>query len=650
MKIIEQGKFARKLSQYRHIKANWPVNQWLCVERENKMDVSPDKQNLDQVFANTTYYIDFYQRQYKWNDVPVKRLLDDIFYKFSIEYTRYKDNDIEFEKLVEKYSWYYLNTYVTNVIEGKRFVVDGQQRLTTLTLILIKLRHLASLFNSELKDWVSTKIAGQSGFKKEFWMNHELHKPTMQSLFNKDSDLDDIDTSTGITALNMVRNYKIISSYLDQELFDKHNFESFVFYFLKRLVLINLNVEQTDVPMVFEVINDRGVRLKSYEILKGKLLGEINKEELESLKLNELWEEQVALVNEHKEDEIDNFFIYYLRSRFADTIGEARNYDRDYHRIIFTPEINKELKLLHDPKAVKSFLQNEFKYFSSLYSKIYEYSNNPSDEFVHVYYNRLNEMDSQFLLILSACTLDDPQEREKIKLISYNVDRLFSLLQLQRSYDSNDFNVEIYKLSSEIRDKSVDEIREVFDKYLLQLLSDARGVQTAVVYSYGMFKDTGIELSKRFKRYFFARIEEFIAKNTNLNMKHSLYDLVANTGSVNGFHIEHILAQNEENKNNFNDDEELFERERNRLGDLLLLKGKDNISSNNETYANKLKSYANTLYWNETLREDTYKSKLDFTKMIDKYKLSFRPINEFGPTELEERHKLLFDMAKNIWK
>ena len=133
-------------------------------------------------------------------------------------------------------------------------------------------------------------------------------------------------------------------------------------------------------------------------------------------------------------------------------------------------------------------------------------------------------------------------------------------------------------------------------------------------------------------------------------MKHSLYDLVANTGSVNGFHIEHILAQNEENRKNFNDNEELFERERNRLGGLLLLKGKDNISSNNENYANKLKSYANTLYWNETLREDTYKSKLDFTKMIDKYNLSFRPINKFGPDELEERHKLLFDLARNIWK
>ena len=613
------------------------------------MDVSPDKQNLDQVFANTTYYIDFYQRQYKWDDIPVKRLLDDIFYKFSIEYSKYRESDIELEKLVEKYSWYYLNTYVTNIIEGKRFIVDGQQRLTTLTLVLVKLRHLASLFNSELKDWVSTKIVGQSGFKKEFWMNHELHKATMDSLFKRDSNLEDIDTLTGITAVNMVRNYKAISLYLDQKLYDKHIYESFVFYFLKRLVLINLNVEQTDVPMVFEVINDRGIRLKPYEILKGKLLGEINKEELKLLRLNELWEEQVAKVNTNKEDEIDNFFIYYLRSRFANTIGEARNYDRDYHRVIFTPEINKELKLLHNPKDVKIFLQNEFKYFSNLYNKIYEYSNNQSDEFIHVYYNRLNEMDSQFLLVLSACNLDDHQEKEKIKLISYNVDRLFSLLQLQRSYDSNDFNVAIYKINSEIRNKSVDKIREVFDRHLLKLLSDARGVQTTDVYSYGMFKDTGIELSKRFKRYFFARIEEFIAKNTNLNMKHSLYDLVSNTGSVNGFHIEHILAQNEKNKKLFNDDEDLFERERNRLGGLLLLKGKDNISSNNETYENKLKSYANTLYWNETLREDTYKSKLDFTNMINKYKLSFRSINEFGPIELEERHKLLFDIIKIIW-
>ena len=68
------------------------------------MDVTPDKQNLDSVFGNTTYYIDFYQRQYKWSDEPVKRLLDDVFYKFNIEFQEHRDNDIPRDKLVEKYS------------------------------------------------------------------------------------------------------------------------------------------------------------------------------------------------------------------------------------------------------------------------------------------------------------------------------------------------------------------------------------------------------------------------------------------------------------------------------------------------------------------------------------------------------------------
>ena len=49
-------------------------------------DISPERQNIDTLFSSTTYSIDFYQREYKWNSVPVLRLLDDIFYKFNQEY------------------------------------------------------------------------------------------------------------------------------------------------------------------------------------------------------------------------------------------------------------------------------------------------------------------------------------------------------------------------------------------------------------------------------------------------------------------------------------------------------------------------------------------------------------------------------------
>lgn len=612
------------------------------------MDVQPDKQNVDKLFSNTTYYIDFYQRQYKWTDEPVKRLLDDVFYKFNEEYKKYKDNSLPIEQLISKYGWYYLNTYVTNLVDGKLYVVDGQQRLTTLTLFLIKLKHLAKYFESKLEGWITSKIAGLSGYKTDFWMNHEAHKVSMQSLLDG-VDLDKIDVSSGLTAVNMVGNYGVVATRLDIELPDINKFESFVFYFLHRLVLINLDVSISDVPMVFEVINDRGVRLKPYEILKGKLLGQISKEELEGLKLNELWEEQVSKINSIKEDEIDNFFTYFLKANFADTIGEGRKYDKDYHRVIFS---ENKLNLDHNPQKVKHFLQNDFKYYTNLYEKvlkIYHDVSSIENGFASVFYNSLTERDSQFLLIISVCQLNDSQEDEKIKTVAYEVDRLFSLLQLQRSYDSNAFNVAIYKISAEIRGKDVSAIRPAFDNMLLEMLKDARGVQTSAPISYGFFKETGIELDKRFKRYFFARVEKFIADNTNLKMKHSFYDLVQNTGSVNGFHIEHILSDNEENLNLFGGDEDKFKSERNRLGGLLILKGKDNISSNNEPYKRKLKSYANTLYWNETLREDSYKSKLDFKQMIAKYDLSFRPMNEFGPNELEERHKLLYDMVSYIW-
>lgn len=613
------------------------------------MDISPDTQSVDRLFGSTTFYIDFYQRQYKWNDEPVNRLLDDIFHKFNSEYAKNKDLTPRKETITEKYSWYYLNTYVTNSIAGRVYLVDGQQRLTTLTLILIKLKHLASKFQSKLQGWISNKIVGHSGYEAEFWMFHEKHIPTLNALYDGVS-IKEIDVSPGITSQNMVKNYETISNWLDQQLTDAHRFETFTFYFNLRLVLINLNVEQTDVPMVFEVINDRGVKLKPYEILKGKLLGQIDKIELDKFNLNELWETQVNQLNDIFPDVIDDFFVEYLKAKFVSSRAAGRRFDNNYHREMFEDDIDVVLKLKNNPIEVKRFLLNDFKYFTDLYMRflLFYRSYYPEQPFAH--YNGLNELDSIFILILSGCTINDKDEAIKIKTITYEFDRIFCLLQLQGAYDSNSFNEMLYFISSEIRDQSHEAYRPIFDKYLINEINSKRATQTEDAFTYSYFKDTGNGLNPRFKRYFFGRIEEFIAVNTRVNLKHSLSDLVTKTGAVNGFHIEHILSYNDENLDNFDNDEERFERERNRLGALLLLKGKDNIASNNEKYVKKLKSYAGTLYWNETLRSDTYTKKLDFKDMISTYSLNFRPLDVYGMQEVEERHRLLFDISKLIWK
>ena len=156
----------------------------------------------------------------------------------------------------------------------------------------------------------------------------------------------EIDTSTGISAMNMVQNYGVISAELDARLTSQHAFDTFVHYSLSRLVLINLSVETTHVSMVFEVINDRGVRLKPYEILKGKLLGQIDKVELDNGKFNEPWERQLQAVNDFREDEIDGFFRYWLKAKFADSRKIGQRFDGDYHREMFKAE--ERHKLLFD--------------------------------------------------------------------------------------------------------------------------------------------------------------------------------------------------------------------------------------------------------------------------------------------------------------
>ena len=612
------------------------------------MDVVPTKQNVDRVFANTKFLIDFYQRDYRWTEEQVARLLDDVFFRFREHYLRLKDLDPSKETISAQYPWYYLNTYVTNTVDGHTYLVDGQQRLTTLALVLIKLLHMGKDFESGLVKWIDSKIAGQSGYDYQFWMNHTGNEAVQKALY--DGQDIPVDGTNGTTAKNMVNNFRIISSRIEKELTDQRTFETFVFYFLYRLVLIELTVEQTDVPMLFEAINDRGMRLRPHEILKGKLLGQIDKGELERDGYNDLWERQAIAINSYNEDQLDDFFRFYLKAKFPKTRRESQRFDGDYHREMFAQDMDKVLELNHSPIRVKNFLKGEFRYFSGLYEKLLSASMKHKPELEHLYYSRLLDIDAPFLLVLSACHENDPDEEEKIRSIGYETDRYFSLLQLQNAYDSNDFQDSLYEISKEIREVPVANFRSAFDAQLRTAIAARRNVDDIEPLSYTSFRQIGINLNARFKRYFFARIDDFLAREMNLSPKHPIRDLVTRTGAKTGFHVEHILSKNQDNLALFGSDEDHFDQERNRLGGILLLKGKDNISSGNEAYSEKLKSYANTLYWNETLREDSYKSKLDMERLRERHDLDLKPLGHFGPEELEARHRLLFEITKVIWR
>lgn len=617
------------------------------------MAISPIPQNIEQVFSATTYYIDFYQRQYKWNREPVERLLDDIFYKFNQDYQKI-DDSVDSELAGDRIGFYFLNTYVTNTISGKVFLVDGQQRFTTLTLILIQLYHISNSLESEFSQWIKDRIHGTSGSKKNFWLQHQNHLLTLEGLL-KGLPFNEIPTESGVTAKNMVDNSKVIKNWLENDLKTKHKFETFAFYMLKKLEIVKLEVMQTDVPMVFEVINDRGVRLKPHEILKGKLLGQVDKQELEILGLNKIWETQINLVGVANSasdfDEIDNFFETYIRSKIVSSRGIAEKYtSKNYHRVLFTGEVEEYFKLNRNAANTKKFLQNDFIYFTNLYCKIKRLRSYFEPGFEHLFYNQLNDLAGHYLLILSACKLNDTEEDEKIRIIGYEYDKMFAMLHLQKAYVNNLIADLLYAISNDIREKSANEIKGVFETNILKALSDIKNTTITEIFNYNYFKDVGYaDLPTRFNRYFFSRIEHFISHETGAEMQQNFENLIRNNGYVNGYHIEHILSYNEQNLAIFNNDTEVFERERNRLGGLLLLRGNTNQSSGNELYEDKLRTYVQTLYWNSTLHPDTYHSNIDLHLLMRKYNLNIRPMEVFGPEELEERHKLLADIIKIIW-
>ena len=136
-------------------------------------------------------------------------------------------------------------------------------------------------------------------------------------------------------------------------------------------------------------------------------------------------------------------------------------------------------------------------------------------------------------------------------------------------------------------------------------------------------------------------------------MKYSVYDIVRRTSAKTGFHIEHILSRNEESTSKFESEEE-FNEQRNRLGGLLLLYGQDNISSGNETFVEKLKTYSNGLLWGKTLAEETYHANIRFREFDERFRerhngLGFNPISDFTKNSLDYRGRLLFAISQDIW-
>ncbi|MFS9314157.1 DUF262 domain-containing protein [Streptococcus infantis] len=201
--------------------------------------VQPDELNVVNVFENGDYVIPIYQRNYAWRKKEIEQLLTDI------------------DDLDESNSGkYYLGSLVVNQVQPRVYeVIDGQQRLTTLFLLLRYLDH-PSVERNPLK--------------------FEAREKSNITISDIKTVMDSKNPS--LYSEELVEGYEIIKKYFQS----KNTGDNYIKRFRDKITTVT--IVRTQVPQnidlnhYFEIMNTRGEQLELHEIVKAKILGAIKSE------------------------------------------------------------------------------------------------------------------------------------------------------------------------------------------------------------------------------------------------------------------------------------------------------------------------------------------------------------------------------------
>jgi hypothetical protein len=199
------------------------------------------------------YIIPMYQRNYSWDEAEITQLIQDV-----IDYLPKQQN-------------YYLGTLVVFARVGSTGMIyetiDGQQRLTTLSLLALYLR------NEKVPD-----ASWYSDMRIDF-ENRDISRRTFDAIYN-----DAITTKSpaqqheGEFNSAILNGYRLITKLLPQKLKEKDiTSSSFAAYLFKYVHIMRVEVPpDTDLNHYFEIMNNRGEQLEKHEVLKSRLMEVLN--------------------------------------------------------------------------------------------------------------------------------------------------------------------------------------------------------------------------------------------------------------------------------------------------------------------------------------------------------------------------------------
>jgi uncharacterized protein with ParB-like and HNH nuclease domain len=598
-----------------------------------KIDGTP--KTIRELFTGVKYTIHYYQREYQWQTKQIEELIDDLTEEF-FEFYSTRDE----RGKVLNYGHYFMGSIVLTADDNA--IIDGQQRLTSLTLLLIYLYH--QLQDTEEKAEVLQLIFSRRAGTKTF----NIHVPEMPERYDVMNALlqnEYMDVSKQPeTIRNIYSRYFDIKAKMD-DVFTNETIEIFKDWLIDNVDFIRI-VAQTeqDAHKIFVSMNDRGLSLTPAEMLKGYLLSKIENDSIRQ-QANDLWKKRILELKGLGKEEESDFIKNWIRSQYADSIRERRknalpgDFDvigTSFHKWV---RDNNSLMGLNRSRDFEDFILKQFDKFSQIFLDIKNYSAKITQGFEHVYFNANRNFTLQNQLILASIDPTETKEEsdKKIKLVSCFLDLYFTRRII--NYKTVDYSAILYSvfmLSKKIRRKPLPELLEVFKQEITGMEFQMEAINK--------FRLTGWTV--RYMLHMLARITDYIEIQSGIPSGFNKY---TSREIRNPYDIEHILCDHHSVFQDEYPEKEIFDRHRNMFGALLLLPMDKNRSLNDTTFDKKLTVYFGENLLAKSLNKDCYQNNPQFRRFYEAENLAFKPYEVFDKKALLERQELYAELAKKIW-
>ena len=613
---------------------------------------------VKELLSDVRYSIDYYQREYRWDKEQIEALVSDLCLKFLEFYG--PDHS---RQDVAGYGNYFLGSIIlANYSDDHaRYLIDGQQRLTSLTLLLIYLRHrLRDRDSDEDKQTASgieqigkldRLIFSDSYGEKSFNLNIPERNDALNQLYNEGkvihSEISDLSVK------QIYKNYSFIQEEFPSDINDDA-LPYFIDWLLEKVEMVEMSSPAaSEAYTIFETMNDRGRPINPTDVLKGFVLSQINDSQKQE-EANIKWKKVVDELRNHSERFEITFFKHWLRAKCAVTMRKSGvgTINQDFENINIDAEFpkwvrdNKEKMGLLSSDDFYNFSVREAPFYAQAFLMIQDARKQFNPALPFVYYNSFHgEFKFSDQLILATLDPSDSKDTiiEKMNLVSGYIDifiarRLIAGRSIKESVTKNALN----RLTKELREyPQVQDLAYFLKKRVADMEAGEDGFERLP--SYALTRS-----NNKIIHWYLARVTAWLEEQTGGQKRFS--NLISKEKKKE-VEIEHLIASNQFDhyEEEFGDIDN-FNLIRNQMGALILIRSGVNQSLQDQLYTNKLDLYQKENIWAQSLHSSAYKNHPQFQRLIDKYNFSMTPHeSDLTKEYIDERNQLLIQICEAIW-